>query len=68
MQELIEILNGTVYADYLLVLIAVAYGITHLLPHIPPKYTDKIPKSLINILNSLAANYRYTKNRDSSDE
>lgn len=68
MQELIDILSGTVYSDYLLLLIAVAYGITHLLAHIPPKYTNKIPKSVIRVLNSLAANYRYTKNKDSSNE
>ena len=63
MQELINYLLTTPYAQYITLLIFIMFIFQQILPHLPPSVTSKIPNWVMLIVNSLAGRYKNAANK-----
>lgn len=61
-QMLFEMLMNTAIGPYLTLVALFASVITHLVPHLPPALTEKLPNWVMVIINSVAGQYRNAKN------
>ncbi|WP_274882431.1 hypothetical protein [Vibrio harveyi] len=57
MPELPEVLQQIIS-----ILVLVAFLLTHILPHLPPTVTEKIPNWVMFIVNYLAGQYKHAAN------
>jgi len=57
-----ELLVNTAVGPYLTLIALVALVTTHLVPHLPPSVTEKVPNWVMLILNSLAGQYKHSEN------
>lgn len=68
MQELINTLFNylltTPYAQYVTIVVFAMFIVQHILPYLPPSVTTKIPNWVMIIVNSLAARYKHTENKN----
>lgn len=64
MEQIFEYLMSTPFGPYVMALAMVAFFITHLVPHLPPEWTSKIPDWLMKIINSLAGQYKHAQNKE----
>jgi len=58
------LVSGTAYGEWAMLVALAAFIITHVVPHLPPTWTAKIPDWVMLILNSLSGQYKNSANRD----
>ena len=61
-QLLFELLINTAVGPYLTLIALAAMVITHLVPHLPPAVTEKLPNWVMVVLNSVAGQYKHAEN------
>lgn len=61
-QELLTYLMGSQYASYAALAVAIFYILSHIIALLPEKVYSKIPPWLLSIINTIAANYKNTRN------
>lgn len=67
-QLLFELLINTAVGPYLTLIALAALVITHLVPHLPPSVTEKLPNWVMLVLNSLAGQYKHAENLKTDKE
>lgn len=61
-QMIFEMLVNTAVGPYLMLISLAALVITHLVPHLPPAVTEKLPNWLMVVLNAVAGQYKNAEN------
>lgn len=61
-QMIFEMLINTAIGPYLMLISLAALVITHLVPHLPPAVTEKLPNWVMVVLNSVAGQYKNAEN------
>lgn len=61
-QMIFEMLVNTAVGPYLMLISLAALVITHLVPHLPPAVTEKLPNWVMVVLNAVAGQYKNAEN------
>lgn len=59
---------NTEYGQYVMLLASICYGLSHIVAQLPVSITEKIPNSVMVVVNFLSANYKHTVNKDTTPE
>lgn len=60
---LFELAVNTEYGQYVMIIASICYSLSHIIANLPQKIVEKIPNSLMIVVNFLSANYKNSANK-----